>query len=283
MVEEKDRYFEVLGLKEYESDALRELMSLGRTTAPNLSEATGIPKARIYGVLDSLAEYGYVEVIPGRPKEYQPKPPAEVLLRARRSSRREHQEYVETIDEIEEEFVDAYGPLYERASKDTTPTEELFHVVDVGEASETETRRLYDEARTEVKVLTKSFEYLPRVAESLEAAVERDVDVSAMFLHPEILEDHNEDVQQERYHELRERHPDVESRFAREKLPWRGTLVDPSMEYTSGQAVLLVEEEEVPLHMRQAAVTDNPSFVAGLSRYFELLWEHESVSPEEVY
>ncbi len=52
---------------------------MDRTTAPDLVEATGVPQARIYGVLDDLAAYGYVEVIPGRPREYQPKSPATIL------------------------------------------------------------------------------------------------------------------------------------------------------------------------------------------------------------
>lgn len=34
--------------------------------------------------------------------------------------------------------------------------------------------------------------------------------------------------------------------------------------------------------MRQAAVTDNGSFVAGLSRYFDLIWEHESTETDGV-
>lgn len=38
----------------------------------------------------------------------------------------------------------------------------------------------------------------------------------------------------------------------------------------------LVEEPEVPKHMRQAASTENGSFVAGLKRYFDLMWEYES-------
>jgi hypothetical protein len=54
------------------------------------------------------------------------------------------------------------------------------------------------------------------------------------------------------------------------------------MEYESGDAVLLVEEKDVPLHMRQAAVTDNASFVAGMSRYFDLIWEHESTETDDV-
>jgi hypothetical protein len=29
--------------------------------------------------------------------------------------------------------------------------------------------------------------------------------------------------------------------------------------------------------MRQAAITDNGSFVAGMKRYFDLVWEYESV------
>jgi sugar-specific transcriptional regulator TrmB len=59
--------FDALDLTEYEELALSNLLRLGRTTAPNLAEATGIPKARIYGVLDGLADNGFVKVIPGRP------------------------------------------------------------------------------------------------------------------------------------------------------------------------------------------------------------------------
>lgn len=61
----------------------------------------------------------------------------------------------------------------------------------------------------------------------------------------------------------------------------RGTIADPSMDYDTGKAIFLVEEKDVPLHMRQAAVTDNGSFVAGLDRYFTLTWEYESVATPE--
>jgi hypothetical protein len=89
-------------------------------------------------------------------------------------------------------------------------------------------------------------------------------------------------VQEDRVERVTEDHPEVRARFSDEILPWRGTLVDPSMEYESGDAVLLVEEKDVPLHMRQAAVTDNASFVAGMSRYFDLIWEHESTETDDV-
>jgi len=56
MSDSGDDFLSLLDLTEYEAAALEELLLLGRTTAPDLAEATGIPKARIYGVLDSLSE-----------------------------------------------------------------------------------------------------------------------------------------------------------------------------------------------------------------------------------
>lgn len=274
--------FETLGLKEYEAQALRELFTLGRTTAPNLAEATGIPKARIYGVLDSLADRGFVDVIPGRPKEYQPKPPDEVLERAKENRRQEYKEYIGRVDDVRDEFVNEYSKLYEAASGDITPTEELFHVVDVGQPSERETRSLYQEAEDEIRVLTKGFEYLDSVEAALDDALNRGVDFSVLMLHPQYLEEGNVGVQEDRVTRLHEEHDGVNLRFSDEMMPWRGTFADPSMEYESGEAVLLFEEDDVPLSMRQAAVTDNPSFVAGLSRYFDLIWEHESTETSDV-
>jgi hypothetical protein len=34
----------------------------------------------------------------------------------------------------------------------------------------------------------------------------------------------------------------------------------------------------MPNAIRQAALTENGSFVAGLKRYFDLIWEYESVA-----
>jgi hypothetical protein len=223
-----------------------------------------------------------VEEIPSRPKKYQPKSPSQVLDRARENRRQEYEGFVDEMESMRGEFVDTYGELYERASNDITPTEELFHVVDVGEPSERETRRLYHDAEKEAKILTKSFEYLDSVESALTDAVERGVRVRVLFLHPSHLEDGNVGVQEDRIERVTKDHPEVRARFSDELLPWRGTLVDPSMEYESGDAVLLVEEKDVPLHMRQAAVTDNASFVAGMSRYFDLIWEHESTETGDV-
>jgi sugar-specific transcriptional regulator TrmB len=269
--------FDRLGLSEYEATALSNLLTLGRTTAPNLADATGIPKARIYGVLDALAERGFIKEIPGRPKEYQPKAPAEILDRADENRRQAYEQFRQDLDAARESFLAEFQPRYEQASEAITPTEELFHVVDVGEASETETRRLYHEADERLHVITNSFAYLDAVEPALADAVDR-VPVEVLFLHPDLLPAEKRARQAEVVAHLTESYPDLGMRFSTERLPWRGTLIDPSMDYDRGEAIFLVEEPQVPNHMRQAAITENGSFVAGLKRYFDLVWEYESVA-----
>ncbi|MDZ7850757.1 MAG: helix-turn-helix domain-containing protein [Halodesulfurarchaeum sp.] len=271
-----DRLLERLDLGEYESTALEELLTIGRSTAPTLSEATGIPKARIYDVLSDLNDRGFIKVVPGRPKEYQPKDPEVILDRAIENRRQTFESDRQSIESIRETFLETFEPRFEDASRDITPTEELFWVVDVGEVSERETRQLYAEAENRVHVFTKSFEYLPSVEEALRDAVSRGVEVQVLFVHPDHIEPENRSIQDERIDHI-ESIEGVQYRISESKLPVRGTLADPSMEYDTGKALFLVEEEEIPLHLRQAAVTENASFVAGMNRLFELIWEYESL------
>jgi sugar-specific transcriptional regulator TrmB len=274
--------FDRVGLTEYETEALTRLLSLGRTTAPNLAEATGIPKARIYGVLESLADRGFIKVIPGRPKEYHPKAPEEILDRAIENSRQSFESFSADIEASREQFLAEYRPRYECASEDISPTAELFHVVDVGEPSERETRRLYRDAEDVIRVITNSFAYLDSVERALNAAIDRGVDVSVLLVSPEQLPPEKAAVQADIIDRLATELPAVDARFSDEKLPWRGTLADPSMEYDGGEAILLVEEPDVPNHMRKAALTENGSFVAGMKRYFDLVWDHESHEATDV-
>jgi len=277
---EPDDVFDLLGLTEYERTALRELISLGRTTAPNLAEATGIPKARIYGVLDALSDRGFLKVIPGRPKEYQAKHPDAILDRAIENQRQDFEQFEITIEDARAAFLAEYEPRFERAREDISPAAELFHVVDVGQPSERETRRIYEQATEEVSVLSKSFEYFDAIEPAFEGALDRGVEISVLMLDPDQLAPTNREIQQSIVDELRAHYPSVGVRFSTKQLPWRGTLADPSMEYDSGTAILLVQEDDVPNHMRQAAITENGSFVAGLKRFFDLVWEYESESSE---
>ena len=267
---------DVLGLTEYEATALEGLLTQGRTTAPTLAESTGIPKARIYGVLDELADAGYIKIIPGRPKHYQPKPPGETLDRAIGNSRQEHESFRQAIEAIRAEFLETFEPLYEQATDEIRPAEELFWVVDVGEQSERETRELYRSAETAVYTMSKSLAFFDAIEPAVADALDRGIDVSVLLLEPDRIEPDNVDRQRAIVQAMRENYPGIDLRYSQDQLPWRGTFIDPAVDYSSGKAILLVEEEDVPNYLRQAAVTENGSFVAGLKRYFDLVWAYES-------
>lgn len=49
------------------------------------------------------------------------------------------------------------------------------------------------------------------------------------------------------------------------------------IQFWSASRPSLVEAKDIPLQMRQAAVTENVSFVAGLNRYVTLPWDYEGV------
>ncbi|RLM52893.1 TrmB family transcriptional regulator, partial [Halorubrum sp. Atlit-26R] len=110
----------------------------------------------------------------------------------------------------------------------------------------------------------------------LERILDEERTVRIMFLHPSHLSGENQQIQRDTVDHIHTTYPSVETRFSENPLPWRGTITDPSMEYDEGAAIMLVEEKDIPLHKRQAAVTENGSFVAGLERYFELIWTYES-------
>lgn len=268
--------FEPFNLNEYETTALSELLAIGRTTAPNLAESTGIPKARIYGILESLAESGYIKVIPGRPKAYQPKPPEEIIEGAIENRRQSFEQDRSDLETVREPFLQEFRPRYQAASEDISPAEELFYVVDVGEPSERETRALYHEADSELYVLTKGFEYFDRVEPAFREALDRGINVRMLLLHPSLLSEGNRETQSEFTDRVQSEHPAVEMAFSDGPLPWRGTFIDPTMEFDGGKAIMLVGERDTPLSMRQAAITENGSFVAGLKRFFDLVWEHDS-------
>jgi len=276
MSNDAETLFSVLELTEYEEAALEELLMLGRTTAPDLAEATGIPKARIYGVLDTLTEAGYIKMIPGRPKQYQPHEPETIVDRAVMNRQDSYEQFKKDVNAVADSFVESYSPIEDRDLDELSPTEDLFHVVDVGEPSERETRRLFREADEEVFALTKSFGYLDAIAPAMDTAIDAGVSVNVLMLSPDHLTDANQDEQQAIRETLADSFPSVSVRITDRILPWRGTFIDPDLQYQTGQGLLLVEQEEVPNHLRQAAVTENPAFVAGLWQYFDLLWTHES-------
>ncbi len=68
-----------LGMVQYEAMAYVALVGLGEGTARQIHEESGVPRTRIYDILDLMEEKGYVEVFQSRPKSYRAIPVERLL------------------------------------------------------------------------------------------------------------------------------------------------------------------------------------------------------------
>ena len=270
MVEE---VLEKLGLSSYQAKALISLLKCGEAKASEVSELSGVPRAKIYEVLDQLADLGLVDKIPTRPVRFRVRKPEEIVDRLKKNIIVEFEDRMGFFESMQKELVRGFTSLYSPAR---FTTKELIRVVSVGDASERETRVMYSEAEKEINVVSRSFEYYPKVRRELVQAFERGVEVKILLLGNKFIDERTKKVQQEVVKMLKA-DMDAEIRFSRTVLPLRGSIVDPSYDYRSGKAIFVVEDPETPLYLRDAAVTENPSLVAGMKKYFDLIWEYESV------
>ncbi|MFI7123826.1 TrmB family transcriptional regulator [Amycolatopsis sp. NPDC049868] len=73
----------VLGLTEWESRAYLALLEESPSSGYGVAKRSGVPRAKVYEVLDSLEHKGAVHVTHGEPRQYGPVPPKELVARAR--------------------------------------------------------------------------------------------------------------------------------------------------------------------------------------------------------
>jgi len=267
-----EEFLEGFGLSGYQVRVLLALLQCGEGKASDIAQLSGVPRAKVYTVLDQLVNLGLADKRPGRPTYFKAKKPAEILERLRYNVEMEYKEKIKKIDSYGDRVVRILEEIYNPKSE----PKELIRVVKVGEASERETRLMFSEAMEEINIISKVFEYYPKVRDELISAVRRGVIVRILLLGKNFLDERAVRVQEEIVGMIHKDLARVEIKFSKTTLPLRGAIVDPSYEYTSGKAIFVVEDPSTPLYLRDAAVTENPSLVAGMKKYFDLIWKYES-------
>lgn len=267
-----EKVFEELGLSLYQAKVLAALIQYGEAKASDISQLSGVPRAKVYSVLDQLVDLGLVDKKPGRPVKYKPKSPEDIVERLKYNIEIEYRKRLKKIEEIESELVDLLKELYKPSEVES---KELIKVIRVGEPSERETRLMYLDAKNEINIISKCFEYYPKVKKELIEASDRGVKIKVLLLGKEFLSEYSRKVQEKVLESLK-KEVKAEVRLSKTVLPLRGTIIDPSYEYKTGKAIFVVEDLKTPLYLRDAAITENPSLVAGMKKYFDLIWRYES-------
>ena len=70
---------ESLGLTGYEIKVYLSLLELGSMTASDISKKSGVPYSKIYEVLNTLEDKGWLESNSSRPQKFFPKSPLTAL------------------------------------------------------------------------------------------------------------------------------------------------------------------------------------------------------------
>jgi len=96
-----------MGLNAYETDAYVALLEGGQMTAMEISREAKLPYSKIYEVLNSLKQKGWIKNTETRPFKYYPVPPLEAAAAAKRRLEDEYQNW-------EQSLAEELQPLYEK-------------------------------------------------------------------------------------------------------------------------------------------------------------------------
>ena len=105
---------EKLGLTSYEIRTYTALLKSGKINASDLSQKSGVPYSKIYEVLGSLEEKGWIGSDDSRPTEYFAKSPATAL---ETTKQKQEQDFKENQNVILNELI----PLYEKSGTSERP------------------------------------------------------------------------------------------------------------------------------------------------------------------
>jgi sugar-specific transcriptional regulator TrmB len=105
---------ENLGLTSYEIRVYLSLLDAGAMTASDISKKSGVPYSKIYEVLNSLEEKGWLESDSSRPQKFFPKSPSTALEAMK--SRHEN-----NFREIQSTIVNELMPMYTKSGMKERP------------------------------------------------------------------------------------------------------------------------------------------------------------------
>jgi sugar-specific transcriptional regulator TrmB len=225
-------------------------------------------------VLDELSQKGLIIIRPGRPALYAPLTPQEIADALETATREDIKRELTIIQSYRGEFEKASERVFLKAGTSEQRTS-LIRIISVGEVSLEETKKLYRQAREKLMISTRAMEYFDEVQDELVGAVERGVDVRMLMRKPGSLNSDDASKQKETLAELKALlGEDFKVHFS-DEVEIRGCIIDYD---SGGKALFVVEEEGVPLFLREAALTAHPGVAKALGSMFDLKWRSDSVA-----
>lgn len=106
----------LFGLNTYEARAYMALVLRGTATASELSDISGVPYTRIYDVLATLENKGFIVTFPGKPIKYKAIHPRQALEGIKKLLIEDYQRKLRELNHATRELLEYLVPLYERST-----------------------------------------------------------------------------------------------------------------------------------------------------------------------
>jgi sugar-specific transcriptional regulator TrmB len=244
-----------LGLTGYEARAYLALTRRGAVTGAELARLAGLPRQRIYDVLEGLVEGGFATMRAGRPLRYSAVPPGEAVERLVEERRRELAEAERLASETAERLTAAY-----EAGRDHTDPLGFIEVLREPGAIASRFAELEAAAQSEILVFTKP-PYATPPAENveglklLERGSARSVYERSLFEHPDAVAAVEQFVRA------------GEQARVVEELPMKLAIIDERIAMFSLKDPVAGGDELTIL------VVEHPALAALLKTAFEVIWD----------
>jgi sugar-specific transcriptional regulator TrmB len=179
--EQINQMLKKLGLTEYESKVYSTLVLTGPSRVGELSRQSGVPQAKIYGVLDKLIDKNMVEVFGVKPKEFKAISPDVILRELLENKESELKELKVNLKDLISILkpMDTSSQLIDGiwAVKGKKHTEWFSRLISMFEKSE---KYMY--------LITRDFTWSSNLAEAFKSAIKRKVQIRTVAIK-EITED----------------------------------------------------------------------------------------------
>jgi HTH-type transcriptional regulator, sugar sensing transcriptional regulator len=236
-----------LGLNAYEVDAYVALLECGQMTAMAISREAKVPYSKIYEVLNSLKEKGWIKSSETRPFKYFPVPPLEATAFAKQRLEDKYQGWEQTVAET-------LQPLYEKRELVERPDILILHGQ---KAVVTKLEEVLKKANKEVMIAAPTFaKPIIASADQLFAGLKKNVVVKVMAAG-----------KSNDWKELKKVSGINELRF-RDHMFGGGVIADGK------EAMLFLGEDKPSL-----VIWSNHVGLVGFAReYFQFLWDSSSTA-----
>lgn len=162
-----------LNLSGYEARTYMALVRFGPSRGPELALRAGVPRQKIYDVLDSLVAKGFADVIPDKPRLYAAVEPAGALASHLVRKRRESEAWLAEQRRLIEELQVEMGMLA-AGSKPAPEVVPRVRLLTDGEEAGARYRQLLEQVRVEwLQCGSSPWMSPPEFAEALMAAAQR--------------------------------------------------------------------------------------------------------------